>query len=176
MRYASQDLMDEHEGILHGLSILEKMTARLPSGGDGLRGDLAAMVDFLRLFADKCHHGKEEGLMFPAMEKYGIPKDRGPIGQMLVEHEQGRKFISGMAKAIEGDAVDAAAFETNANGYTELLRAHIEKENTVLFPMGDRAIPQGEQDRLLRDFERHEETVMGAGVHERLDEFAKRYA
>jgi hemerythrin-like domain-containing protein len=179
MKYASRDLMDEHEGILHGLAILEKMALLVASDSGGIKTDLAAMIDFLRLFADKCHHGKEEGILFPAMEKYGIPKDGGPIGQMLIEHEKGREFIRGMSIAIATDEINKESFLQNAHGYIDLLRAHINKENTILFPMGDRAIPEAEQITILEAFETHERTVMGPGIHEKLhamlDDFATKY-
>jgi hemerythrin-like domain-containing protein len=179
MKYASRDLMDEHEGILHGLVILEKMAILVASDSPEMRDDLSAMIDFLKLFADKCHHGKEEGILFPAMEKYGIPKEGGPIGQMLIEHEKGREFIRGMSDGIAGDEIDKEKFLQNAKDYIDLLRAHINKENTILFPMGDRAIPESEQAAILEAFETHERTVMGPGIHEKLhamlDEFANKY-
>lgn len=168
MKYASEDLRNEHEGILLGMSILESMVGDLKTnrGVDG--GDLGDMVDFLKLFADKCHHGKEEGFLFPAMEKYGIPKERGPIGQMLLEHEEGRRLIARMSKALEDKTPKKKEFAEAAEAYIELLRSHIEKENGVLFPMGDRMIPPEQQAELLRSFERHEEEAMGKGTHERL--------
>jgi len=62
--------------------------------------DLKEMVNFFKLFADKCHHGKEEGMLFPEMEKVGITKENGPIGQMLLEHVEGRKYISQMSESL----------------------------------------------------------------------------
>ena len=82
MIYASSDLREEHEGVLAGLKVLENMAA----SDDVSVQDARDLAEFIALFADKCHHGKEEGLMFPAMEKVGIARERGPIGQMLVEH------------------------------------------------------------------------------------------
>lgn len=179
MKYASEDLMNEHEGILNGLSILEKMIAFVESGKTGMQNDIASMIDFLKLFADKCHHGKEEGILFPTMEKYGIPNERGPIGQMLSEHEEGRKFIRGLSDSIVDGTLNKEVFIANGKDYIKLLRSHIQKENNILFPMGDRAIPEGEQQHLLEAFEDHEKTVMGEGIHEKLhamlDEFAHKY-
>jgi len=84
-----------------------------------------------------------------------------------------------MKQALGGENVDSGAFRTNASGYIELLRAHIEKENGILFPMGDRFLPPEKQQELLEAFDKHEEEVIGAGVHERLhamlDDFASRY-
>lgn len=170
MEYASKDLINEHEGILFGLKILEKMLDNLKAQQPVPQKDLQNMVMFLKLFADKCHHGKEEGLMFPAMEQAGIPKDQGPIGQMLAEHELGRTYIRGMDAASSGATLDVASFSTNARDYIALLRNHIEKENRVLFPLGDRLLPRETQAELLNEFEEFEERVMGAGTHEKLHE------
>ncbi len=54
------------------------------------------------MFADQCHHGKEEDLLFPAMEAAGIPRESGPIGVMLEEHNIGRQYVRGMAEAVSG--------------------------------------------------------------------------
>ena len=59
-------------------------------------------------------------------------------------------------------------------GYTTLLRAHIDKENEVLFPLAEELISGEEQTRLLASFEAIEAVVAGPGVHERiLAELAK---
>lgn len=172
MPYASADLVHEHEGILFGLKILEKM-AGLTESPNAMRDsaelteDIRSMLEFLRLFADKCHHGKEEGLLFPALEAAGIRNQGGPIGQMLAEHAEGRRLIAAMARALEGSP-DHGAFAAHARSYASLLRAHIDKENTVLFPMADRMIPASKQAELLQKFEEHELTAMGPGTHERL--------
>lgn len=179
MKYASEDLMNEHEGVLLGLSILEKITLKLNAGEKVERSDLTSLVDFLKLFADKCHHGKEEGIFFPAMEKYGVPNAGGPIGQMLKEHTQGRAYIAAMADAVAVAPIDSKAFTSSASAYMALMRDHIAKENTVLFPLGDRAIPSDVQTELLEAFEEHEESVMGKGTHEKLHvmlhAFTKKY-
>jgi hemerythrin-like domain-containing protein len=168
MKYASEDLRNEHEGVLLGLKILEKMNAKLTAGAKGERDELVAMVDFLKLFADKCHHGKEENLFFTELEKHGVRNAGGPIGQLLAEHVQGRAFIAGMAGALEKDEVDARRFTENAVGYIALMRNHIDVENDVLFPLADKTLPAALQEDLLEAFEKHEETVMGKGTHEKL--------
>ncbi len=179
MKYASEDLMNEHEAILRGLAILERIAVFAETDKLVDKNDPSAMIDFLKVFADTCHHGKEEKILFPAMERYGIPRERGPIGQMLVEHEEGRKYVRAMAEAVAKTPFDAGSFAANARGYIELLRAHIRKENEILFPMGDKAIPDSGQREILEGFERHEETVIGHGVHERLhamlDDFSEKY-
>lgn len=175
MKYASEDLMNEHEGILLGLNILEKMIQLIKKNNQFEINDLKEIIYFLRLFADKCHHGKEEGLLFPAMEKAGIPKENGPIGQMLIEHSEGRKYISQMAEATENEMFDKNIFLQSATKYITLLRVHIVKENKILFPLGDKKIPLDKQAELIESFEVHEEKVMGAGTHEKLHELLHKF-
>lgn len=175
MKYASEDLRNEHKGVLFGLEILEKMVETIRREGAMDAKDAAEMVNFFRLFADKCHHGKEEGLMFPAMEKAGIPNEGGPIGQMLAEHNQGRQYIAAMGASTEGGTLQAVGFAEAATGYIQLMRTHIDKENSVLFPAGDRMLPKDVQKQLLDQFEGFEEGVMGKGTHEKLHETLHRF-
>jgi len=166
MQYASEDLVAEHEGILSGLNILEKMVHHLEEGEPVDRKDLLGILDFLRLFADKCHHGKEEGLLFPELENRGMARENSPIGQLLIEHVEGRKFLAMMGEALKKE--DFGSFSENATAYIALLRSHIKKENEILFPLGDQLIAPNRHLELLDLFEAHELNVMGAGTHEKL--------
>ncbi len=170
MKYASEDLINEHRDILFGLRVLQEVAEEVEQSGEADIKDINDMIDFLRLFADKCHHGKEEGLMFPALEEAGIPNEGGPIGQMLMEHMQGRQYIAEMAASVGSGALQAGRFAEAATNYIDLLRKHIQKENTVLFPMADRILPDEKQRQLLERFETFEEEVMGEGIHERFHE------
>jgi hemerythrin-like domain-containing protein len=179
MKYASEDLVKEHDGILTALDILESMVSRLKRNQVVEEEHLKEIVNFLKVFADKCHHGKEEGLLFPAMEKYGIPRENGPVGQMLREHVEGRQYISDMTEALQAAGINRDDFMAAALNYIGLLRNHIEKENSILFPLGDNRIPIDIQKDLLISFENFEKEVMGEGVHERfhalLDNFENIY-
>ena len=136
--------------------------------------DLEEMVNFLRLFADKCHHGKEEGLYFPSLEQVGIPREGGPIGVMLEEHIAGRALIAKMTAALAGEFAPED-FANAASRYIDLLQAHIEKENLVLFVMGDQRLPAEEQARLIEAFKVFEKEVMGEETHHRLHQMLERF-
>lgn len=172
MSKAIDDLRHEHEAIVAGLAILDAMVGRLGGTNPPAAGDLRSFLGFLKEFADKCHHGKEEGILFPALVKAGIPEKGGPIGQMLAEHVEGRKLIKGMETAITG-TVDTRAFTAAANGYAALLHAHIGKEHTVLFPLGEKALTPAQLDVIFDGFEQHEEKVIGHGRHEELHAMLK---
>ena len=176
---ATQVLRDEHEGILAMLAVVEAATRRLQSGKDIPNDLMTNAVGFFRNFADKCHHGKEEDELFPAMQQRGIPREGGPIGVMLAEHDQGRAFIRGMSSAADkfaqGDPTAIPALVENTLGYVNLLRQHISKENNILFPMADRVLADADQDRLYAAFEQIEETRTGPGEHERYNAMLAEY-
>ena len=164
-------LVKEHDAILVMLNILEKVCLRLDTGENVKSIDLENIVEFFKVFADKCHHGKEEDILFPALEEYGIPNEGGPIGVMLSEHIVGRDNVKGMSNSIDdykdGKESASAEFVRYARKYIALLTEHIDKENNVLFKMADIHIPEERQQSLLVDFERAEEEKIGPGVHEK---------
>lgn len=170
-------LEHEHEAILFGLGILDRAAAMAVAGNAEARADLPELVRFFSGFADACHHGKEEGILFPALEAAGMPREGGPIGVMLEEHRLGRSFIRDMSGAL--DTGDYSNFARAADAYSGLLRAHIDKENRTLFPAGASALGKERLSAMGGDFDRFEESVMGPGEHERLhsmlEEFADRY-
>jgi len=118
--------------------------------GAAVRGDFFAdSIAFVREFADGVHHKKEEGILFPRMATAGVPNEGGPIGVMLHEHDEGRGHIRAMdaalAKAAEGDPQACQTLIRETRGYVALLRAHIMKENTILFPMADRVFGESQK-------------------------------
>jgi hemerythrin-like domain-containing protein len=157
---ATTALMDEHTDILSMLEVLESVCKRLEGAGKVNLGDIEKILDFFKGFADECHHQKEEEYFFPEMEKAGIPRERGPIGVMLSEHDLGRKYVRGMRSALEGyrdgkpDAVKS--FVGNARLYANLLRQHIQKENTILFPLADARLRAEQQEVLSKKFDQLE--------------------
>jgi hemerythrin-like domain-containing protein len=168
---ATQILMDEHRVIVRVIDSLEAATASLEQGKPVRPGFYLDAADFIKGFADGCHHRKEEGVLFKAMADAGMPTQAGPIAVMLAEHEQGRAYTRGLRQAAErlqaGDELARAAVIRNASGYATLLCQHIAKEDGVLFPMADQVIPVSAQGRVAEDFERIEHEETGEGVHEK---------
>ena len=161
-------LSDEHRVIERVLDALQRLTA-VPVN-QSLEQWRKALV-FFRHFADQCHHFKEEKVLFPALEEHGIPREGGPIGMMLQEHEEGRAHVKAMVTAVEqlstGNGTADEVLLAHARAYVTLLREHIQKEDDILFRMADEVIPADEQRRILKDFETHEAEEMGAGAHEK---------
>lgn len=167
---ATQDLIAEHEAVLLALDLLARVEDALGAGRADAPQHLQELLDFLTGFVDLCHHGKEEDVLFPELERRGVPREGGPIGVMLAEHEAGRGHVRAMAdglarlRAGEPSAVDA--IRQHAAAYRALLRSHIGKENGVLFPMADRLVPHDAAETMFERFEEIERDRVGAGRHE----------
>src|SRR5512136_1599035 len=96
---ATTILRKEHEAILKMLDASEATAFKIDRGGTVAPETLEGLLEFLRLFADRCHHGKEEDLLFPKLGEKGFPPNAGPVAVMLHEHEQGRALIRTMTDA-----------------------------------------------------------------------------
>jgi hemerythrin-like domain-containing protein len=169
MLKSTQQLKDEHEGIKLMFRVLDKICEKFKTKGDLNTNHLGDILEFFQIFVDKCHHGKEEDLLFPAMEKAGIPR-HGPIGVMLAEHEKGRGYVKAIHAALEkykaGDKSASSAIIDNAKGYITLMLNHIDKEDNVLYPMGDQRFSNEKDVELYEGFEKIEEERIGTGKHE----------
>lgn len=168
------------DALKHEHRIIEKVLAALQgfteSPGKSRLENWEKAIDFIRNFADRCHHLKEEKIFFPALEKKGIGRDGGPIGVMLMEHEEGRGYVRAMADALRGEVPPKTALVEHAKAYLSLLREHIHKEDEILFNMADEILSSEEQKRLLREFEEHEAKEIGTGIHEKYLKMAEELA
>jgi hemerythrin-like domain-containing protein len=171
--------MHEHQVILTVLDAAEREARRIQETGDVQVEQLEQMIDFFRHFADRCHHAKEERWLFVRMEERGMPREAGPIGVMLYEHDLGRGYVRAVADALPRAASDPAARETlwrNLAQYIQLLRDHIYKEDHILYPMADELLLPEDQQALEEGFERVEREEIGEGVHEKYHQLAHRLA
>jgi len=145
--------MEEHRVIEKVLDALERMADSQSVDKNFLKD----AIDFLRNFADGCHHAKEEDVLFPALESAGIPRDGGPIGCMLDEHVQGRHLIGIMADdtdaAHQGNVEPTERVIAAARAYVALLRQHIDKEDNVLFVMAQQVLNPQQQAQVLARFQ-----------------------
>ena len=172
MPTATEILKKEHQAILKMLEATETVAERLKRGERVPFETLKSFQEFFQIFADQCHHGKEENIFFPLLEARGMPKGGGPLGVMLNEHDQGRALVQEMRQAADayGSGVEAsgARWAQAAREYAALLRSHIAKEDQVLFPMAERLLSGSELEQVAEAFEKLEVEKMGVGTHERL--------
>jgi hemerythrin-like domain-containing protein len=176
-------LSAEHRVIEQVLDCLEKIAEDARRRGVLDVDASGKVMRVLKTFADDCHHGKEERNLFPMMHCRGMPTEVGPVAVMLEEHDVGRTHIRGMDSALRalsgGDRDALRTFVEHAFRYIELLRAHIGKEDNILFPMAEAVLTEADRRELLEAFARVEHAEMGAGTHETMlalaDELAERF-
>jgi len=156
-----QALSQDHRVIERMLNVLESAVARVQSGAQVRAALFVEAADFIRNFADACHHRKEEEGLFPALEMAGLPRHGGPVGVMLGEHDEGRRFSAALRAAAEklaaGDAAAAQEVAHSARNYTGLMRQHIMKEDNVLFMMARNVLDPDRQAALSEQFSRIEQ-------------------
>ena len=170
-----QDLSEEHGAIMLMLKIMEKVAKKLKRGEDVDKYHLKKIVEFLKNFADRCHHGKEEGILFPELVKKAA--NRIIVNELLGEHKTGRDFIRGMAESLVGykpGNPDAIHIAVNAQGYIQLLTEHIRKEN-ILFTRVDKQLSKKLQGKIEERFENLERDVIGIGKHEEYHGWLKKF-
>jgi hemerythrin-like domain-containing protein len=174
---AIETLMTEHRLIEQVLDALVGFADEIRRQDATAKEELGRFVVFLREFADRCHHGKEEGVLFEAMVRSGFPRDGGPIAVMLHDHAQGRALIGALAHAAEkpGDwsGEDRQRIAEAAYAYSDLLHAHIHKEDAILYPMAEQHLSPEAMERVGEDCERFEAEQTGSGEHERLHALAE---
>ncbi len=176
----TETLKHEHKIVLMVLEGAEHEAAAIKGGAAVRTEKVEQMVDFFKNFVDRCHHAKEEKHLFPALAAKGFSPESGPVAVMLHEHEQGRAAVRAIAAALPGaragDRKAATDLADALLGYADLLRAHIFKEDNVLFPMAEQALPADEQTRLAGKFDEVETEEIGPGVHERYHRLAHELA
>lgn len=168
-------LMHEHRVIEKVMNALDRFTERVAAGEDIPIEDAASFAGFIREFADRCHHGKEENILFERMAASGFSKEAGPLAVMYHEHTIGRlhgKAIGEVGESTEWTSELRAKFVENAKKYTSLLRSHIQKEDTILYPMAVRQLGGAEMESIAEACDAFEANVMGDGTHEQFHELA----
>ena len=172
----TETLKHEHQIVLAVLTGAEREAQNIQATGEVDAEKMGQILHFFRVFVDKCHHSKEEKLLFPRLQQRGMSGEVGPISIMLREHVEGREEVVAISDALErhksGDASAAADIAYHLLAYAELLHDHITKEDNVLFHFADDMLTDDDQKELAEAFDELEAREIGEGVHEALHEFA----
>jgi len=165
----TQMLVDEHTVILSVIDAVEAVAAR--TTGEFPQEFYEKAFDFFPVFADTCHHAKEEVHLFPLLEARGIPHENGPIGCMLHEHVEGRAHVAAVREALKltakGDVRAREVVKREALAYARLLRQHIRKENEILFVVGDQRMTNEDKEHLFQKFQCKKHGPLPPDAHDR---------
>ncbi len=143
-------LSEEHENILKLIEILEKECELIRNGKEVDKEFFIEVIDFIRNYADKFHHAKEEDILFKEFCKKESELHCNPVEQMLYEHDLGRGFVKAIEEGIKTN--DKEKVIENSNSYAQLLKEHIFKEDNVLYPMTDEVLDEKAKNIILEKF------------------------
>jgi hemerythrin-like domain-containing protein len=171
-------LVHEHNLIKRMLTLLEQNAPRTAEGSYHDYRFYLDGVDFIRNYADRFHHAKEEDVLFAALIANGMPREHSPVAAMLMEHEQGRAFVRAMEEAataaLAGKPGQERLIAANALAYAALLREHIAKEDEILYPLAERVIPAEARGGILAGYARAEQSAP-SGFEEHYDALIAHY-
>lgn len=154
-------MVEEHGYIKRMLVVIRKYCYRVLKNENVDYADFFDMIDFVRNYADKHHHGKEEAILFNKMVN-----ELGPIAEklvkhgMLVEHDFGRLYMQELEIAVKkvqtGDDEAKLDVIANAISYTHLLYRHIDKEDGVVYKYAKNNLSKESLEALDKECERVE--------------------
>lgn len=157
MANCTEMMVKEHELILRMLDILETGAEKLARGEFIPPEVFTGAVIFIREFADRFHHGKEEDVFFPALYDAGMPRENSPQELLNLEHKLGRRFVGRLDEAaeryMEGDDDAVSQIVEASNDYVKLLRQHILKENEGLFPVAEKLMSDELKEKVNRKYQ-----------------------
>lgn len=169
---AIQLMVDEHKNIKRMLGVIRKYCFKVLKNEEVDYKDFYKIIDFVRNYADKHHHGKEEDYLFNRMiEEIKGPAEKLVRQGMLVEHDFGRLYMQNLEKALiafeKGEEEAKLDIIANAIGYTDLLHRHIEKEDDVVYKFAERSLSKETLEQLDADCEKVEEEAKKKGIQDK---------
>lgn len=150
-------LMIEHRLIERMIELLRRTLAEIKSGSraDPLFIDTA--VDFMRMYADRTHHGKEEDILFRELEERPLSAaDRKMMDELVEEHIFARRNTKALVEANtrnkEGDAEASFEIAERLQSLVDFYPRHIEKEDKIFFPASRAYFSDEEEQKILARF------------------------
>ena len=138
-------LVDEHFLIKRLVALIPRIIVSLDVETKEGRQVVKKVTDFIRFYADKYHHAKEEEILF----KY-FDENLDILKVMRQDHEKARAHVRAILETL--DRKDKQAISTRLNAYYELLNEHIKKEDEILYPWIDRNLSTSQVGEVFSKF------------------------
>ena len=176
MAKATEVLEREHKVIHKAVAIMAQLVEQLEMRHAVKPDILRDLLQFMRVFSEQCHHGKEESYLFPYLESKGVPSTGCPLSALRSEHAKSRQLMEDL------NAATTAYISEPERGRLPLVQvlqnlvglypSHIWKEDYLLFPMAEKILSQSDHELLIRQFEKAEE-VLGTNAHQSFEALAE---
>ncbi len=150
-------LMVEHRLIERMIGLIKGTLGQIESAGKIDPAFVDTAVDFIRMYADRTHHGKEEDILFRDLGKKALSdKDKQIMNELIEEHVFGRKTTKALVEANtkyrNGEASVFGDIVRNLWTLVEFYPKHIEKEDKVFFPASRAYFTEEEDQAMLNEF------------------------
>ncbi|MBF0513726.1 MAG: hemerythrin domain-containing protein [Desulfovibrionaceae bacterium] len=157
-------LMHEHRLIERLIVLMEAEAGRIEAGASPDSRLIDEAVDFFRYYADRCHHGKEEEILFAALAQKPLSdEERRILGELVAEHVRGRALVLAIhdanGRAVPGDPSRGAPLVRLMRELSGFYRTHIEKEDKRFFHPVMRHFAKDEMEAMLLAFDAVETRV-----------------
>ncbi|MFZ5801422.1 MAG: hemerythrin domain-containing protein, partial [Candidatus Omnitrophota bacterium] len=156
-------LVDEHTLIKKWLGLIPTVVEKIDIESAAGRQLILDGLDFIRSYADKFHHAKEEDILFEYTDK-----NLDIIKTILADHETARGHVKAVFAAIADK--DKQAVAEHLSAYKDLLTEHIKKEDEILYPWIERGLSTAQVGELFARFDEAEEKIDN-GVVEKCQKF-----
>ncbi|MFV0379817.1 MAG: hemerythrin domain-containing protein [Anaerorhabdus sp.] len=170
----SIDLMvKEHDYILEVIKVVRNACCKIVENEEVCIEDFKDVITFVREYADKHHHGKEEEVLFRDMvNELGSAAKKLVQNGMLVEHDLGRYYIAQLEKALDAYSNDKSSINklniiANAMAWADLLERHIEKENQVVYNFAIRNFSDEKKNAIDNEVDQLESKATESGIQEK---------
>ncbi|MEI6795489.1 MAG: hemerythrin domain-containing protein [Methanomassiliicoccales archaeon] len=167
--------MIEHRLIEKMVHLLQRELDSINSGAAPRYSFLRDTVDFLENYADRCHHGKEEDILFRELAKKRMPSELATImAELMAEHGMARANVSRLSAAVDSGMRGIPRLEELKAAAAFLVDAyprHILKEDKRFFIPCMSMLNAAEQERMLRESYDFDMRL----VHERYGKMVKGY-
>jgi len=152
-----EHLISEHRLIEQMVSLLQKETEIIVATGKVEPTFIAASVDFFRIYADKYHYGKEEGILFKELSNKKLSDaDHNMMLELTYEHALSRRTVNSLESLREKYVAGLTETQKDMlellNALVKLLPNHMQKEDTQFFFSSMKYFTQKEQDGMLDEF------------------------
>ncbi|MEF9952312.1 MAG: hemerythrin domain-containing protein [Clostridium sp.] len=149
-------MINEHKNIKQMIKVIRNLSLRILDNKYFEVDDFYRIIDFIRSYADKYHHGKEEDILFKYMvEEGGEVANKMITYGMLLDHDLGRMYVKGLEDGVNsfrlGNLNARLDIIANAISYSNLLESHIEKEDNVAYTYGQRILSNETMDKIEKE-------------------------
>jgi len=173
-------LMIEHRLIEKMILVIKLALSKIESKQEADPVFIDIAVDFIRIYADKTHHGKEEDILFRELSKKSLSREDSRIMQELIdEHIFGRQTIKELVSANtryrNGDKTALVDIVNKLKILIEFYPKHIEKEDKKFFPSSRAYFTEEEDQSILKEFWEFDKKMIHEKYKSLVDELAQRF-